>query len=204
MRKIITAIALATIAGTAQAGKVAVDMDFENTLPTYFNLPTYQEDSFTLTSDTPDSTLIDINNIVRTNLGIFGGGTNSQSIFWGANGQNSTLSLAHDGGLRFDVLSLDASSLYNASGTLTLSGTKIGGGTVSDTIVVDGNISTYSVSNMIDIVDMTISYDGGVFSAPFDLDNISMNVIPIPAAVWLFGSGLVGLIGWSRRKAITS
>lgn len=28
----------------------------------------------------------------------------------------------------------------------------------------------------------------------------SVNVIPIPAAVWLFGSGLIGLIGVARRR----
>jgi hypothetical protein len=37
-----------------------------------------------------------------------------------------------------------------------------------------------------------------------DTDNINLNnpvsVIPIPAAVWLFGSGLLGLIGIARRK----
>ncbi|MBI5783055.1 MAG: VPLPA-CTERM sorting domain-containing protein, partial [Gammaproteobacteria bacterium] len=26
-------------------------------------------------------------------------------------------------------------------------------------------------------------------------------VVPVPAAVWLFGSGLLGLIGVARRKA---
>lgn len=38
------------------------------------------------------------------------------------------------------------------------------------------------------------------------LDNVSVlavNPIPIPAAIWLFGTGLIGLIGFSkRRKAV--
>jgi len=35
-----------------------------------------------------------------------------------------------------------------------------------------------------------------------EIDNVSIqaNVIPVPAAVWLFGSGLVGLVGVARRK----
>ena len=31
------------------------------------------------------------------------------------------------------------------------------------------------------------------------VDNVQVNIIPIPAAVWLFGSALAGL-GWMRRK----
>jgi hypothetical protein len=30
--------------------------------------------------------------------------------------------------------------------------------------------------------------------------SIDVNSVPIPAAVWLFGSGLLGLIGVARRK----
>ena len=30
--------------------------------------------------------------------------------------------------------------------------------------------------------------------------SVSVNPVPVPAAIWLFGSGLVGLIGISRRK----
>ena len=36
----------------------------------------------------------------------------------------------------------------------------------------------------------------------FDIDYITINVgtVPVPAAVWLFGSGLLGLFGIARRK----
>lgn len=42
------------------------------------------------------------------------------------------------------------------------------------------------------------------FGFPVDTVAMEVNVVPIPAAVWLFGSGLVGLFGWSRRKALRS
>lgn len=35
----------------------------------------------------------------------------------------------------------------------------------------------------------------------FLVDDITLNAVPVPAAVWLFGSGLLGLIGLARRKA---
>jgi hypothetical protein len=38
-----------------------------------------------------------------------------------------------------------------------------------------------------------------------DISNLAalgpMTAVPVPAAVWLFGSGLVGLIGVARKKA---
>lgn len=32
------------------------------------------------------------------------------------------------------------------------------------------------------------------------LVGVEITAVPVPAAVWLFGSGLLGLMGWSRRK----
>lgn len=29
---------------------------------------------------------------------------------------------------------------------------------------------------------------------------VNLTAVPLPAAVWLFGSGLLGLVGWSKRK----
>lgn len=31
-------------------------------------------------------------------------------------------------------------------------------------------------------------------------DNVNVNAVPVPAAAWLFGSGLLGLVGIARRK----
>ncbi len=32
------------------------------------------------------------------------------------------------------------------------------------------------------------------------MEVLSISTVPIPAAVWLFGSGLLGLLGIARRK----
>jgi len=40
------------------------------------------------------------------------------------------------------------------------------------------------------------SIDGG-----YELVKYSVSNIPVPAAVWLFGSGLIGLVGIARCKA---
>ncbi|HWS02457.1 MAG TPA: VPLPA-CTERM sorting domain-containing protein, partial [Gammaproteobacteria bacterium] len=40
-----------------------------------------------------------------------------------------------------------------------------------------------------------VTFSGG---QTFEID---VAVVPVPAAAWLFGTGLVGLIGVARRKA---
>ncbi len=48
---------------------------------------------------------------------------------------------------------------------------------------------------------MTGHLAGGTMGAtPLSL-NITPSAVPVPAAVWLFGSGLLGLVGVARRKA---
>ena len=39
----------------------------------------------------------------------------------------------------------------------------------------------------------------GVYGAA--LDNVRVNTVHIPVAVWLFGSGLIALVGFARCKA---
>jgi len=63
------------------------------------------------------------------------------------------------------------------------------------------NSGTATFSNTISNVDaLFISMDTSVSAGGREsgIDNVS--TIPIPAAVWLFGSGLIGLIGIARRK----
>ena len=38
------------------------------------------------------------------------------------------------------------------------------------------------------------------FNANFNANLAPVSTVPVPAAVWLFGSGLLGLVGIARRK----
>ena len=59
---------------------------------------------------------------------------------------------------------------------------------------------------------LSLGVDDGIGGSPMDngptidfninLDITSVNPIPVPAAVWLFGSGLVGLAGVARRRKV--
>jgi hypothetical protein len=49
-----------------------------------------------------------------------------------------------------------------------------------------------------------MSFDGATWvdhtNRPFYFKLSSASIVPFPAAAWLFGSGLIGLIGVARRK----
>jgi hypothetical protein len=45
----------------------------------------------------------------------------------------------------------------------------------------------------------SLGFSQGVYVWSLPNDTITLNVVPIPASVWLFGSALAGL-GWMRRK----
>ena len=52
-------------------------------------------------------------------------------------------------------------------------------------------------------LNMDVLYSGGVPGDMTGIDNVVLSGVPgvpIPASVWLFGSGLLGLIGIARRK----
>lgn len=58
---------------------------------------------------------------------------------------------------------------------------------------------------------LQVANAGGIYSASilgnpaggsFVLDDLSYSPVPVPSAVWLLGSGLIGLIGVARRKRI--
>jgi hypothetical protein len=112
-------------------------------------------------------------------------------------------------GNSFKLDSFLLGSQYAAEG-VSITGSVVGhldsGGTVTQDIYVAAGaahvISFDTAWIGLSSVDLAINpLTNGGFDA-ISIDNVTLQAVPIPAAVWLFGSGL-GLLGWVRRKRET-
>ena len=106
----------------------------------------------------------------------------------------------------------------DASGSYTYTFT-VGAGQVGATMLFDWSVnSNIGVVNVWDVTSdgannyyVSTDWDGDgilggkMINGPFAGFSANFNMVepvPIPAAVWLFGSGLVGLVGVARRKKV--
>lgn len=70
--------------------------------------------------------------------------------------------------------------------------------TWSGDIVTDAVYSKFNPGQYV----TTGMFSAGVLGAPLVVNVGPQSEVPVPAAVWLFGSGLLGLIGIARRKKV--
>jgi hypothetical protein len=101
----------------------------------------------------------------------------------------------------FSLSSLDVISELGASTyTFQVTGYLLGGGSISQTI--EANQAAWTTmsfdSDWANLDYVTFDGLGPEDWAP-GVDNIVVSAVPVPAAVWLFGSALAGL-GWFRRR----
>lgn len=114
-----------------------------------------------------------------------------------------TIRMTRDGGVQFSLTSFDgADGLFNVGGrTIEVTGTLAGGATVTDTFsTVASTFTTFSLSSSFTNL---VSADFRGYGPGDDMiafDNINATAVPLPAPVWLLGTGLLGLIGIARRK----
>lgn len=92
-------------------------------------------------------------------------------------------------------------TLFVGSETLTDADAVGGGGTLS----LDGNAfvglayTSVTYGHFVSIGTSIVADNNNVV-ATWDGASFSMTPVPVPAALWLFGSGLLGLVGIARRR----
>ncbi len=106
----------------------------------------------------------------------------------------AVLTIANEAGLNF---SLDSIWL---GGAIFMQGFVAGGDTVTDTFFSFNQLVMLD-SSWSNLTSVVISDEWNGFSYGGTIDDITLTAVPIPAAVWLFGSGL-GLLGFLRRRKL--
>ncbi len=104
------------------------------------------------------------------------------------------------GGIAVDSIVIEFTNDQMDVGSITLDGNVFSAdnGVVNiwttDATLDDGQY--FVVLNDITVLDEAAQYD-----IKISLGDSNVSAIPIPAAVWMFGSGFIGLVGFSRRKS---
>ncbi len=128
-----------------------------------------------------------------------GSATTSDPGCGGCVGVGWTVTASNGNAFSLESVDMGFFANFGIGGEATIGGVLSGGGTVSR-LVTDNSWHTESAfgAEWSDLASVGIYISSGVPQS-LTIDNFSASIVPIPAAVWLFGSGL-GLLGWMRRR----
>ncbi len=103
------------------------------------------------------------------------------------------------------LFSCNALSVFNVGGLADTGGVLAGWSGGTDIVLADtagwGDDSFLSVTFQNDLTATTLTQGEQAFiQKKFGAIGIAVNPVPVPAAVWLFGSGLIGIIATARRR----
>jgi hypothetical protein len=183
----LSVFALFIFAVTANAGTVTIDFE-DVTPPEFGGSDPFKTNGFLITPKANGYDIFDETFTDGQALG-FGPFTNAGFTIETVGGQVLSLS-SFDIGFAFGDIKPFVIEGYQSGGIVISQNFDSVGGTFFDTVIMGpGWENLDSISFTMTALDPT----------PVVFDNIVVSAVPVPAAVWLFGSALAGL-GWLRRK----
>lgn len=121
----------------------------------------------------------------------------------GYNGSGYPLTVS---GSAFNFIGAYLTGAWNDGLSIDIVGNRSGIELYSQTITIDSTSATWFEFNFLGIDELIFTSYGGTDAGyggggvHFAMDDFTYSPVPVPAAVWLFGSGILGLVGFSKRK----
>ena len=129
------------------------------------------------------------------------GGTNGSTLSQAVNVSVGSIITFDFNFFTTDYLPFNDFALVLADGTRLVSNVAAVGAYGSSGWQSYSFVATTSFTSLVFVLSNAVdtSYDSTLY-----IDNVTVTNTPIPAAVWLFGSSLAGLLGMRRRQALTA
>jgi hypothetical protein len=225
MKKILSFVGLATLIFSSTATAVLIDFETASTSSGggVDNGNPYIEDGYQITPGS--SVLYAFEDGWQSDRGS-SNGTTVGSVFSGANGASATFTVSRTDGADFNLLSIDLAELFNDGDFAEIGGSTVynftgfkTGPDVTTQLVLDGfsdgsggaaDFETFSFgaewSGISGFFVSALYPSNNTFWNYAAFDNISVSLfnpsaVPVPAAVWLFGTALIGLVGFCSNRS---
>ena len=123
-------------------------------------------------------------------------GANAASL---DNGPPLTIQLLGGGAFTFDSVYFGSTHALNETQSFQVRGYRSGQQVYSSTVSAWNSPHLFS-ANWTNIDALSVKWSGSIGYGVMDTLSYSTSSVPLPAAVWLFGSGSLGLIGIARKR----
>jgi hypothetical protein len=164
----------------------------------------FEEQTFSNFSDGPVVSKGYLLSTSASGWGSFGGSDSERSQFY-CSGCSATMEQIEGNSFTLNSLELSSYGFFTEDRSITLTGFYTGGGSVSTVLTATTDPDNWTAYNFgSDWQNLQSLGFGALIGEPsygqsIGFDNVVVSSVPVPAAVWLFGSALAGL-GWMRRK----
>ena len=113
-------------------------------------------------------------------------------------GPSTALIFESSDGSAFNLLNVDLASTTSFDVDMIVTGYRAGSSTIETTFTINNIWSSFDFGNeWTNLARVEFSPISGSFGQA--IDNIAVVPVPVPAAIWLFISGLIGIAGRARR-----